>query len=85
MFGKDDELTLDDGRKYIVFDSFDLNNKNYLYLVSLEENMGVAIVENNNGMLNEVENEEEYYLVLNELIRRNKDGIEKYMEEIDEN
>ena len=85
MFEKGDEITLDNGSKYIVSDSFELNNKNYLHLISLKNKNNLIIVENNNGILNEIEDENEYKSVFNELVIRNKDEIEKYLEGINEN
>lgn len=84
-FERGEELTLDDNSIYIVVDSFVFNDKHYLYLISSDDEKTVVIVENKNGTLNEIENEEEYKNVFDELVRRNKDEIAKFLGEIDEN
>ena len=78
-------LTLDDNSKYVVIDSFKLNNKNYLYLINEDDKKTTMAVEVENDEIIEISDEKEKNIVYKELIERNKEEIEKYLKEIDEN
>lgn len=84
-FERGDEITLDDNSKYVIVDSFDKNNKHYLYLISEEDKKTTSIVELENDEVIEIKDKEELDLLYKELIERNKDEINKYLEEINEN
>ena len=84
-FERGDEITLDDNTKYVVVDSFNKNNKHYLYLISEEDKKTTNVVELENDEVIEVNDKEELDLLYKELIERNKDEINKYLEEINEN
>lgn len=84
-FERGDEIILDDNTKYVVVDSFDKNNKHYLYLISEEDKKTTSIVELENDEVIEINDKEELDLLYKELIERNKDEINKYLEEINEN
>lgn len=84
-FERGDEITLDDNTKYVVVDSFNKNNKHYLYLISEEDKKTTSVVELENDEVIEVNDKEELDLLYKELIERNKDEINKYLEEINEN
>ena len=84
-FERGDEITLDDNTKYVVVDSFNKNNKHYLYLISEEDKKTTSVVELENDEVIEVNDKEELDLLYKELIEKNKDEINKYLEEINEN
>lgn len=84
-FKREEEITLEDGSKYVIVDSFELNKKNYLYLISSDDEVSTAIVEVKDGILNEIENSEELKIVFEELVRRNQEEINKYIEEANNN
>ncbi len=84
-FERGDEITLDDNTKYVVVDSFDKNNKHYLYLISEEDKKTTSVVELENDEVIEINDKEELDSLYKELIERNKDEINKYLEEINEN
>lgn len=84
-FVRGNVLTLDDGTKFVVVDSFFKNNKHYLYIISEDDGKTTMIVEYKDGDITEIEDKIESAMVYRELIERNKEEIEKYMEEIDEN
>ncbi len=84
-FERGDEIILDDNTKYVVVDSFNKNNKHYLYLISEEDKKTTSVVELENDEVIEVNDKEELDLLYKELIERNKDEINKYLEEINEN
>lgn len=84
-FERGDEITLDDNTKYVVVDSFNKNNKHYLYLISEEDKKTTSVVELENDEVIEINDKEELDSLYKELIERNKDEINKYLEEINEN
>lgn len=69
-------LVLEDGEEYLVVDSFIINNRKYVFLIGQKEK-DLALVENNNGRLKNIESDEEYNEVFNLLYERNKDKIEE--------
>lgn len=75
-------LTLENGEEYIVIDSFVINNRKYVFLIGQKEK-DLALVEMNNGRLKRIESDEEYNEVFNLLYERNKEQIEKLLNEKD--
>ncbi len=84
-FERGDEIILDDNTKYVVVDSFNKNNKHYLYLISEEDKKTTSVVELENDEVIEINDKEELDSLYKELIERNKDEINKYLEDINEN
>lgn len=59
MLEKGDMLTLDDGKDYTVVETLDYNNKNYCYLIDVNNYENISFCEIiNNDELEEVEDEE---------------------------
>lgn len=84
-FERGDELTLDDNSKYIVVDSFSLNEKKYLYLISEEDKKTTMVVELNGDEITEIDDKEELDNAYKILVERNKEEIDQYLKEINEN
>ena len=79
------ELTLDDDSKYIVVDYFNLDNKEYLYLVNYDDTNSVALLGVEGDTLYVIENDDEYDRVYDELVERHKTEISEFLEEANEN
>ncbi len=84
-YERGEELTLDDGEKYIVVDFFEYKSKKYLYVISENEWNEVSLVKVDGNEVEPIEDEKEYNEVFKELVNRNKEEISKYLEGIDEN
>jgi hypothetical protein len=84
-YERGEELTLDDGEKYIVVDFFEYKSKKYLYVISEKEGNEVSLVKVDGNEVEPIEDEKEYNEVFKELVNRNKEEISKYLEGIDEN
>lgn len=84
-FVRGNELTLDDGSKYVVVDSFFMNGKHYLYIISEDDGKTTMIVEYKDEEITEVEDKKELDMAYKELIERNKEEIERYMKEEEDN
>lgn len=80
-----DLITIEDGKKYLVVDSFTFKNKKYLYLISDDGDSNTLIVSYVDNYIEKLDSKEEYDDVLKELINRNKDEIDKLMEGVNEN
>lgn len=85
VYERGDLITLDDNSKYVVVDSFKLNEKSYLYLINEGDKKTTMVVEVENDEIIEINDEKEKNIVYKELIERNKDEIEQYLKEINEN
>jgi Asp-tRNA(Asn)/Glu-tRNA(Gln) amidotransferase B subunit len=72
------EITLEDNKSYIIMDSFELNNNKYLYLFN-EENKEASLVKIINDTLCQIEDDNEFNMVLSELVNKNKDKIEEIL------
>jgi hypothetical protein len=81
MLIRGNEITLDDNSKYIIVDSFLKNNKNYIYMISEDDGKTTMIVEHRDGEIVELDDQNELDMVYKELIERNKEEIERYIEE----
>ena len=79
------ELTLDDNSKFVVVDSFVINDKQYLYLINEDDKRTTMIVEVNNDEIIEIDDEKELEEAYKELIIRNKDEISEHLKEFNEN
>lgn len=73
------EITLEDSKSYIIIDSFEFNNSKYLYLFN-EESKEAFLVKIINDTLYQIEDDNEFNNVLNELVNKNKDKIDKLLE-----
>ncbi len=84
-FERGEEITLEDGNKYIVVDFFNYKSKKYLYLISEDEEHDIALVYLENDEIVPIEDDKEYDEVFKELVNRNKEEISKYLNEVNEN
>ena len=84
-FEKGEEIKFEDGSSYVVVDSFMLDGKQYLYVISDDGKNTTAIYRHENGIVSKLENGNEFDKVFKELVNRNKDEIAKYLEEFNEN
>ena len=76
-FERGEEITLEDGNKYIVVDFFNYKSKKYLYLISEDEEHDIALVYLENDEIVPIEDDKEYDEVFKELVNRNKEEILK--------
>lgn len=74
------KITLEDNKSYIIVDYFEITDNKYLYLIN-EESKKASLVKIINDSLYEINDDNEYNNVLNELFNRNKDKITKLLEE----
>ena len=81
IYESGDEIVLDNDIVYTVSDSFELNGKYYLFLISNKDRNKVSLMELKDNTILEIKDDNEYTNAFNELINRNKDIITKYMEE----
>ena len=84
-FEKGEELTLEDGSVYLIVDAFKKDDKEYLYIISESDEKVTTIVEVRDDTLYRLKDEKEFNDVYNELVERNREEINKYLEEINEN
>lgn len=73
-FEKDQILTLENNFEYLVVDTVNYNNNQYLYLSRMDEDkFNIVKVINDNGIIGLGKlNDEEYYDVLEQLHKQNK-------------
>ena len=74
------EITLEDNKSYLIIDSFEFNNSKYLYLFN-EENKEASLVKVINDTLYEIEDDNEFNKVLNEVVNKNMDKIDELLKE----
>lgn len=79
------ELVFDDDSSYVVVDNFSINNKEYLYLVNDSDDRDVSLVSIINDTIHVIEDDDEFNMVFNELVSRNKEGIMNILKEANEN
>ncbi len=84
-YERGEEITLEGGDKYVVVDNFEYKGKNYLYLISEDEDHDVALVTINDDVIDPIEDDKEYEEVFKELVNRNKDEISEYLEGVNDN
>ncbi len=84
-FERGEELTLEDGSVYLIVDAFKKDDKEYLYIISESDEKVTTIVEVRDDTLYRLKDEKEFNDVYNELVERNREEINKYLEEINEN
>lgn len=72
---KGETIILEDNAEYIVVDSFEMNNKKYLFLIG-KEKKDLNLVEVENDFLKKIESDSEFEQVFNKLYERNKDVLE---------
>ena len=76
-----EELTLDDDNRYVIADDFFVNNKEYLYLVNEDDTNDVSLVSFLNDTIHAISDDNEFNIVYEELINRNKEDIIDIIEE----
>ncbi len=76
-----DLITLDDGVKYLIVDLFTLDGNKYVYVISDDGKKETIICRLVDDYLEKLSSKEEYDKVLETLISRNKDEINKILEE----
>lgn len=84
-YERGEEITLEGGDKYVVVDNFEYKGKNYLYLISEDEEHDVALVTINDDIIDPIKDDKEYEEVFKELVNRNKDEISEYLEGVNDN
>ena len=84
-YERGEEIILEGGDKYVVVDNFEYKSKNYLYLISEDEDHDVALVTIKDDVIDMIEDDKEYEEVFKELVNRNKDEISKYLDEVNDN
>ncbi len=84
-YERGDLITLNDNSEYVVVDSFKLNDKNNLFLINNADKTTTILVELDNDEIIEINDEKEKNIVYKELIERNKEEINQYLKEINEN
>lgn len=80
MYNKNDIITLEDNKKYLVVENINIDNNNYLLLTDYEDDKSdIAIVKvintTDNTYLDNIDDEEEYTKVLNKMTLMYKDEI----------
>ena len=80
MYNKNDIITLEDNKKYLVVENINIDNNYYLLLTDYEDNKSdIAIVKvittTDNTYLDNIDDEEEYTKVLNKMTLMYKDEI----------
>jgi hypothetical protein len=76
-----DLITLEDGVKYLIVDLFNFNNNTYMYVISDDGKNETTIYKVIDDYLTKLDNKDEFDKVLAELINRNRDEINKIIEE----
>ncbi len=84
-YERGEEIILEGGDKYVVVDNFEYKSKNYLYLISEDEDHDVALVTIKDDVIDMIEDDKEYEEVFKELVNRNKDEISEYLDEVNDN
>lgn len=80
-----DLITLEDGIKYLIVDLFTLDSNTYMYVISDDGKNETVIYKLVDDYLTKLDNKDEFDKVLAELINRNRDEINKIIEENSEN
>lgn len=80
MYNKNDIITLEDNKKYLVVENINIDNNYYLLLTDYEDDKSdIAIVKvittTDNTYLDNIDEEEEYTKVLNKITLMYKDEI----------
>lgn len=80
MYNKNDIITLEDNKKYLVVENINIDNNYYLLLTDYEDDKSdIAIVKvittTDNTYLDNIDDEEEYTKVLNKMTLMYKDEI----------
>lgn len=80
MYNKNDIITLEDNKKYLVVENINIDNNYYLLLTDYEDDKSdIAIVKvittTDNTYLDNIDDEEEYTKVLNKITLMYKDEI----------
>ena len=65
-------IELENGQKYAIADSINLDNKNYIYLVNLDNNSDIRFADFNSEIINFVNDDNLYSRLIVEVYKNHK-------------
>lgn len=82
-YSRYDLIEFDDGSEYMVVDSLVRNDDTYVFLINPDDEMDAFIVKEEKDGLKRLPKGNEYDLISMEILKRNKDEVDKILEGIE--